>query len=400
MKIALIGNMNNNFFSIMRYLRDLGMDAHLFMYENEYDHFKPEKDTYFIERYNPYIHVLSVKPSVKGLLFLDKKKIKKELEGYDLFIGCTIAPAIFYKLNMRLDIIAPHDDGIEYTSYPKLLPQRFFTALARRYVVNLQIKGIEHNTTKIIASAVQEITNDTLTKFNWYDKLIKKYLLMVYLENHKNPELNNIIEHMHGHDLVIFSHTRHIWREESMIEDYIIKDGGKALDKLIIAYSNFLQENPNTKALLIFFEYGDDVEASKALIAKHGIEAHVKWLPLMARKDILQLIDHADIVVDSLGASMWSGVGWEALSRGKIIMQNILQSDEAYKKEMGHELPFIMKANRVEEVQKHLNEFINNREHYSQKAEYNREWFDKYAGVGLAEDYKKILETLYEDKKR
>lgn len=33
MKIALIGNMNNNFFSITRYLRDLGCDAHLY-YEN------------------------------------------------------------------------------------------------------------------------------------------------------------------------------------------------------------------------------------------------------------------------------------------------------------------------------------------------------------------------------
>jgi uncharacterized membrane protein required for colicin V production len=398
MKVALIGNMNNNFFSVMRYLRDLGVDAHLFMYQNEYEHFKPEKDTYFIEKYTPYIHTLSVKPSVKGVLFLDKKKIKEELAGYDVFMGCTIAPAIFYKLNMTLDVIAPHDDGIEYTSYPKVVAQRFFTALARRYVVNLQIKGLQHNTTKIIASAVQEITNDTLTKFNWYDKLIKKYLLMVYPEKYKNSDLTNIIESMSGHDLVLFSHTRHIWREESMIEDYIIKDGGKALDKLIIAYSHFIKSNPDIKPLLLFFEYGDDVEASKALIAEHKIQKYVKWLPLMARKDILQLIDHADIVIDSLGASMWSGVGWEALSRGKVIMQNILQTDEEYYKEMGHKLPFIMRANQVEEVEHHLNDFIQNKEKYAQKAKDNREWFDTYAGVGLAKDYKKIIEELYQDK--
>jgi hypothetical protein len=67
---------------------------------------------------------------------------------------------------------------------------------------------------------------------------------------------------------------------------------------------------------------------------------------------------------------------------------------------MGHELPFIMKANKVEDVEKHLNAFIHNRELYAKKAVYNREWFDKYAGVGLAKDYKKIVETLYEDKNR
>jgi len=35
-KVLLIGNMNNNNFSIMRYLRDLGIDAHLFLMNNDY----------------------------------------------------------------------------------------------------------------------------------------------------------------------------------------------------------------------------------------------------------------------------------------------------------------------------------------------------------------------------
>ena len=43
-KIALIGNVNNNLFALMRHLRDLGYDAHLF-HRPENDHFQPKADT-------------------------------------------------------------------------------------------------------------------------------------------------------------------------------------------------------------------------------------------------------------------------------------------------------------------------------------------------------------------
>lgn len=41
MKIALIDNMNNNFFAVTRYFRDLGIDAHLFLIQSESQHFTP-----------------------------------------------------------------------------------------------------------------------------------------------------------------------------------------------------------------------------------------------------------------------------------------------------------------------------------------------------------------------
>ena len=55
MKIALIGNMNNNFFSMLRYFRDLGMDATLFLFKNEQAHFLPKYDTWEIKKWEKYI---------------------------------------------------------------------------------------------------------------------------------------------------------------------------------------------------------------------------------------------------------------------------------------------------------------------------------------------------------
>ena len=397
MRVALIGNMNNNFFSIMRYLRDLGLDAHLFMYENQYEHFKPEKDTYKIDKYRPYIHTLPVVENVKGLLFLDKKRVKEIFREYDFFIGSGFAPAIFYKIDMTLDIFIPHDDGIEHTTNIPLNLRRLLKKIARGYVINLQVKGLQKNTTKIIASAIQEVTNNTLKRLDLTKKNIKKYVPMVYLEEGDNPKLKSIIDKMRGYDFVIFSHTRQTWQEESL-EGSLKEDGGKGLDRLIIGYSNFIKKNPNYNPLLIFFEYGQDVEASKELIKELNIEEYVLWLNLMPRKDILQLIGHADIVVDAIRATMWGGVGWEGLAKGKILMQNIVQSDEEYKKEMGHSLPFIMRAFTEEDVEKHLNDFVSNRQFYLDKASSNKEWFDKYAGIGLAKEYKKIIEEIYKNK--
>jgi hypothetical protein len=400
MRVALIGNMNNNFFSIMRYFRDLDIDAHLFMYEGEYNHFQPEKDTYYIEKYRDYIHTLSIKPSVRGLFFLDKKRIKEELKGYDFFIGCDIAPAMFLKLGMRLDIFIPYNDKIEHTSQSIRIngAKEYLTSLAREYIIKLQIEGIKKSTSKIIADALQDVCRDTIKRLNLHEQLIQKYLLMVYPEKPKeNRELNNTIELMKRQNLVLFCHTRHSWREESMFDGY----PGKGIDELIIGYSHFIKNSsPKINPLLVFFEYGTDVEESKKLISKLGVEKYIEWLPIMPRKDILQLIDYADIVVDALSGGMWGGVGWEGLSQGKVLIQDIQQSDDEYFEEMGHKFPFVMRAKEAKDIERHLKNFVENREYYSTKAEENREWFERYAGLGLAKEYRDIVIELYNKKNR
>ena len=53
MKVAILGNMNNNNFALMRYSRDLNVDAKLLLFENdgilENSQFTCESDTYEID---------------------------------------------------------------------------------------------------------------------------------------------------------------------------------------------------------------------------------------------------------------------------------------------------------------------------------------------------------------
>ena len=63
-KLALIGNMNNNNFSLLRYFRDAGVDAHLLLYNNDgqasCSHFRPQDDTFNYSVWKPFIHRTSI----------------------------------------------------------------------------------------------------------------------------------------------------------------------------------------------------------------------------------------------------------------------------------------------------------------------------------------------------
>lgn len=125
MKVALIGNMNNNNFAIMRYFRDNGIDAHLLLYSNdginELSHFSPNNDTNQYNKWEPFIHKLSIPNAINSgasfqyqiifylrslfkylvgkqntyIPYISKKKLINSFKGYDLYISSGITPACF-----------------------------------------------------------------------------------------------------------------------------------------------------------------------------------------------------------------------------------------------------------------------------------------------------------------
>jgi len=159
MRIALIGNMNNNKFSLMRYFRDLGVDAHLLLYANDgtgsCSHFRPEDDTFDIKKWKPFIRqmqitnapssalsfpanvmlaVYSVTKKMLGLndsyaLPVPKQYIRKCFESYDYILCCGIASAFLHCVGIRVDIFSPYASGIEFFGSPEetaRINDRFF----------------------------------------------------------------------------------------------------------------------------------------------------------------------------------------------------------------------------------------------------------------------------------
>lgn len=175
MKVAFIGNMNNNNFALMRYFRDIGIDAHLLLTlddgKNTLTHFTPDADTWEIERWSPYIHqtiipnatfaaldgplnaflkiYLNFKsffyPQAQTLDPVTREQILIAFSEYDKLVGSGIMPAVLLRINRGLDLFYPYSTGIEFLgSFEFTSGMKFFGR--RRFYGNIirrrQLAGI------------------------------------------------------------------------------------------------------------------------------------------------------------------------------------------------------------------------------------------------------------------
>ena len=161
MKIAIIGNMNNNGFSLMRYFNYLGYESHLFLFKNDgkgaFEHFKPENDTWEYEKWEKYIHRMKISNGYRGIIGYPEKLefpfyslyLKNLFKDFDKLIGTGIAPAIFSRAGLKLDIFYPYSMGIEYVknipTANRLKNGNPLIKMLCEYTKKLQINGIKES---------------------------------------------------------------------------------------------------------------------------------------------------------------------------------------------------------------------------------------------------------------
>lgn len=407
-RVACIGNMNNNYFSLMRYLRVLGVDAYLLMYRNEHDLFQPGNDTWEIEKWQPYIKKLDLYNNEWKWLKVKPNEINEKIQGYDIYIGCGVTPAYFHKAKRKLDIFTPYSGGIEFINTAIFDPKHPRSSLQKLYVRRFQEKGIKNTW---VVTTVQPFFFRNFN--NIYKKLKIKPIpfpipLLFNLEEtdhlqlEQDEDLSKYLHIFKKKDLVVHSHSRQMWKT---LPHYYKNplSGKKRLeakrnDILIEGFALYVKAAKYKEPLLVLAEYGEDVENSKSLISRLGITHHVLWLPRMPRKKLMKMLEYVDIGADQFANSYWGGTGMEILSMGKPLMNHVAISDEKYKEITGHELPFVLRAHSPEEVCGHLLDFEKNRDYYIEAGKKNKDWFDKYIGIGLTKKFKQIIEYLYKEK--
>lgn len=337
-KIALIGNMNNNFFSLCRYLRDEGLDAHLFLMQ-EMDHFLPGCDTFDTD-YRSY----TFQTEWHKYYFFDpniKKLIQDDLSDYQFLIGCDWSPAYLKLIGRKLDIFFPY--GGDLNTFTKTtdnlsLIKQIYRKMTFKWPSNpagkrasLQEDGIRECGFMIAenASYFDPVIN---SKF----KSVKRGLYsisMVYdifrnkdaqflREIEQEPTLQTFNKAIEGYEQVFFSHMRHCWRNVSM------EDFSKGNDITIRSFANFLKSG-NRKAVLVFFRYGVDVAASEQLIQELGIQDNVAWLPITNRKYILYMLKKTSLVIGGIAQTLYSyGIVQEALAMKVPLVHNFREASK------------------------------------------------------------------------
>lgn len=383
MRVALIGNMNNNYFSLMRYLRDAGVDAELLLFADELNHFLPENDTWDIDKWKPYIKQTKINGGALGQYFkMSATDIRKEFEGYDYYIGCGYTPAYFYKAGMKLDLFTPYCVGIEYTyRITKTKPVHYLKEKVEAYY---QIKGLKHNT-KVVGT-IDEESRIKAEKIGVKTESLP--LLMIYNKEQTKGDdefLTATIQKFNQHYPVVFSHVSHFPKGSRTWEI-------KRNDILIKGFADFAKQT-DTNPLLVLFNYGEAVEASKALTAEFGITDKVLWLPIMSRKKIMRLLEHVHFGGGEFGGAVWGGTGWEFMAKGVPFFQFVDMPDSVFEANTGMKMPPFFNTNNSAEISRLLETYTSDKAKLTANGQALKAWFDKEAGQELANSYINILKS-------
>ena len=411
MKIAFIGNMNNINFSLMRYFRDLGADAHLLLWANEgkqfNKHFLPENDTWDLRKWSPYIHRISIDGSFSAFIGApsrfrlppSKRKLLSIFYRYDAYVGGGLAPAILGRCGIDMDIFYPFSTGIEFVASRDDISffrhNRLLKRTVAKYIRKKQIDGIKR--ARFCVNAEMSLTRQTFKKIG--KDFIPMAIPMVY-----NGEVNakdflpkllkDIAANLAKYELKIFSHASHTWVWNKNLSDFQNEKFSKHNDWLIKGFADFIKHNRGASAVLLFIEYGPDVEASKKLCTDLDIDKNVIWLPIMPRHYLMYLLGNCDIGAGEFcreSGLLWGGTGWEVLSSGKPLLQTFNFDNGQYQKLFGHESPPILDVKSSDDVAMHLQDMLNNKDKRSTIGNKSMAWFNNFNGAKLAEKWLDLI---------
>ncbi len=368
MKIACIGNMNNNMFCLTRYLRAQGLDCDLLLLWYEQDHFHPSCDS-LDDGWKTYTHRLT-KWGSKFLTGTLAETYAEDLAPYDKIIGSNLAPAFVYKAGRTLDIFCPH--GSDYTEVPYIKDSSGNLTDLAKY----QRKGISA-AKHCFAARTNQKRYRLLTRFIDESKIISLPITQFYLNEYKESKLESAVRSSTdcatlkkikaNADFLIFHHSRQCWTGKIPLD---AKD-----NQIFFQGVAQLYHEQGIKPAVAAFEYGPDVDASKALVEKLEIDHLVHWFPILPRKKLMPMLWLSDLVGVQFADSWLTGsVLFESMALSKPILTR--RDDEQYS-DSEEWLPPILNASTPEGVSQQLSLFADNRETYKKYGVIGKQWLDE-----------------------
>lgn len=429
MRLALIGNTCQINFSLMRYLRNLGVDAHLLLFSNEGNEdsnlytnnidgigyafgenpqYNPEWDTWEIDKWKKYIHKLPIPNGIEPIvgrpdklkLRISCSKLASYFSEYDSFVGSGISPAIFSRIKKKLTIFYPYSTGIEWVGEAgtvKKLSKINLENPFRRYIKKKQLEGIR-NAKVCISTSGADITEDVFKNNN----IPFKRILVPLFYNLENTKKNlddklvlSLIEKTKSSEFKIFSHMRHFWiPNDKLYLDTDFETINKNNDWLILSFAKFIIKHPFSKALLLLVDWGKDAQISKKLCKELGIEKSVLWLPLLSRRQVTAIMAICDVCCGDFTVSkgvIWGAVAYETLANGKPLLQSFNFNNGEFQKLFGFPPPTMLDVKSENDVYEHLSKMYYDKDAMLELGKSGLEWFNNYHGKKLATKWVNLL---------
>ncbi|MDC1213979.1 hypothetical protein N8000_05840 [Rhodospirillales bacterium] len=402
-RVALIGNMNNNFFSLARYLRDRGCNADVLTFNTEADHFLPEADT-FDDQWKIYTKFLDW-GDLESFVTLSRSQIAASLEGYDILIGCGPAPAFVERIGRRLDIFFPY--GADIFELPFFKFKNYFSGQAVTYQ-NAKAQIYSWQFCKFQRAGIRNSRHIGFRKegaqefdFSHYLERIVKSASVVSMDlaavyapiaeqGMQIAPTEDMLDYLEPArelsekmDAVIIHTSRHIWKPRP--DKYSLKGN----DVLFRGIAKLQKTYPLLKIGLITMEYGPDLNESRELCKSLGIEKNVLWLPLAPRKTLFALHRYADIAAAEFTNS-WTvgGVLWEGMICEKPIMQ--FREDTLHQNCYEYLYP-ILNVSNSDDFEKAMIDFFADRERHALMGRECKNWYNVNIAKPCVDAVEKII---------
>ena len=424
MKVAILGNMNNNGFALLRYLRDEGIDAELILFSDDgagvSAHFSIQADTWNVDKWHPYIKQIQItnnfETAVSAKLFyrwvfklahicrvvmghknfsdsqpIDKKEraqLVRLAQNYDVLIGSGPSPAIFESLGLQLSAFFPYSIGIEFINEPNFSRYKYsknpFVRFLALEMYRLQSSGIQ-KCKYVIAADDSEKTKKSITELGVESLNLAIPIVYPYDQPETGQSLKSLqptIGEIKGRDFVVMCHSRHLWVKKPQFSESEWKKISKHTEWLIQGFASFRDCRSEARPALVLFEYGNDWQETKALVKSFGLEQFVVWVPLMPRREILSLIEYCNVGTTEFYEDdvFPGGAAWEYMAIGKPVINGPFDSDNHFEQRFGYPPPPLRIADSAAKITAHLIDLYDDSHRCAEEGNDMRLWFERYNG--------------------
>jgi len=196
-----------------------------------------------------------------------------------------------------------------------------------------------------------------------------------------SPERARLLERFNC-DHLILCPARHHWKNAP---DANPNSWLKGNDVLIHGLGKFFAERPAIRAHVIFFDWGLEVDLSKALIGELGFADRVHWEPIRSKLSMLDLYNAADVVCDQFnpGLASFGATVPEALACAKPIISILNRETHSWGFPI---LPPVVDGGDAECVQQSLLRLFGSAETRRQIGEEGLAWFREHHSSKLVID--------------
>ena len=195
-------------------------------------------------------------------------------------------------------------------------------------------------------------------------------------EYYKPQEYNVPYSRDNDKQMILFNPARQAWDV-------------KRNDIMITGVAKFIKKGHDAKLYLV--SWGDDLHKSQELISRLGIKDHVVWVQPVPKRQLIQLYNFSDVVLDQFTLGSWGTSTPEAMACGKPV---IMFYNTHYINRCFNSLPPILNSHTPSDVCESLCILLDESVR-KQIGNNSREWIKKTHSPKLVAE--RHLDILYEN---